>query len=96
MDHLQYHLTPEGWLRQLFSAKAAREGGVVRRKLRDMERFVGRRAFDAELRRRGYSAVENAGQIIIFCNAEPLRVISARAIPLGIEAKSLEGFGTDF
>ena len=68
-------LTPELWFRHLFAAKSARDGGVVRRKVSDMERMVGRAAFEAELRRRGFSAVENAGQVIVFCNAEPVRLV---------------------
>lgn len=66
-------LTADAWFRHLFQSQAARDGSVVRRKVRDMERMVGRAAFEKELLRRGYSAVENAGQVIIFCNAEPLR-----------------------
>lgn len=65
----------EVWLLQMFSAKSAREGGIVRRQVRDVERIVGRTAFERELRRRGYHAVENAGQFIIFCNNEPVRVL---------------------
>ena len=34
--------TPDLWLRQLFSAQAARDGGVVRRSVRDVERILGR------------------------------------------------------
>lgn len=62
-------------MRNLFSSRAAAEGAVIRRKLRDIERFVGRDAFMAEIRRRGFQAVENAGQIVIFCNREPIRLI---------------------
>lgn len=65
-------MTPEIWFRHLFGAKAALDGGVVRRKVRDMERMVGRQRFEAELHRRGFSAVENAGQVVVFCNAEPV------------------------
>lgn len=50
----------------------------MRRKVRDMERMVGRDLFVTEIRRRGFSVVENAGQVVIFCNAEPLRVILDR------------------
>jgi len=67
-------ITPDLWFKHLFGSQAARDGGVVRRKVRDMERYVGREFFAAELIRRGYSAVENGGQVIIFCNAEPLRI----------------------
>ena len=63
------------FLFQLFSCKSARLGGVVRRSIRDVDRVVGRAAFEAELARRGYHAVENAGQIVIFCNNEPIRLV---------------------
>ena len=66
---------PEIWLLQLFSAKTAREGGIVRRQVRDVERIIGRNNFEHELRRRGYHAVENAGQYVIFCNNETVHVL---------------------
>lgn len=66
---------PDIWMLQLFSARTAREGGVVRRQTRDVERIVGRAAFERELRRRGFHAVENAGQFVIFCNNEQVRVL---------------------
>lgn len=66
-------LSPDGWMRALFSSKAVRDGAVIRRKLRDIDRYVGREAFLEELERRGYHAVENAGQLVIFCNQEPIR-----------------------
>jgi hypothetical protein len=67
-------LPPDVWLLQLFSAKNAREGGIVRRQVRDVDLIIGRRNFEHELRRRGYHAVENAGQYVIFCNNEAVRV----------------------
>ncbi len=66
---------PEIWMRNVFSAQAVNHGGVIRRSLRDIDRLVGRDAFKAELRRRGFHAVENAGQMVIFCNQEPVRVV---------------------
>jgi len=64
------------YLADLFGAKAVRDGKVIRRNLRDIERYVGREAFIAELQRRGFRAVENAGQIVIFCNREPVRIVT--------------------
>jgi len=75
MNAMPPPLPAELWMRQIFDAKAARAGGIVRRSARDVERIVGRTRFEAELRRRGYHAVENAGQIVIFCNAEALRIL---------------------
>lgn len=72
--------TPEDWFRHLFSAKAALDGGIVRRKVKDMELMVGRDRFLAEIERRGYTAIENAGQVVVFCNRDRVRVI-ARARP---------------
>ncbi|MEL6296764.1 MAG: N-(5'-phosphoribosyl)anthranilate isomerase [Pseudomonadota bacterium] len=68
-------VSPEIWMRQLFGAKAALDGGIVRRQVADVERIVGRLRFEAELRRRGYRAVENAGQLVIFCNRSPVRLL---------------------
>jgi hypothetical protein len=57
-----------------FSAKAAAQGGVVRRNLRDVQRIVGRKRLCHELRRRGHRAMVNGSQVVVFRNAEPLRL----------------------
>ncbi|MDJ0822115.1 MAG: N-(5'-phosphoribosyl)anthranilate isomerase [Paracoccaceae bacterium] len=69
------HIHQEAWLETIFSSRNAIRGGVIRRQTSDIHRIVGRDRFLAELERRGYRAVENAGQTIIFCNAEPIRVL---------------------
>nr|WP_246455471.1 N-(5'-phosphoribosyl)anthranilate isomerase [Sulfitobacter aestuariivivens] len=68
-------LTSNEWLIDLFGSRAAKSGGVVRRKSRDIERYVGGREFEQELARRGFHAIENAGQTVIFCNQESIRRI---------------------
>lgn len=60
------------WLQSVFSAKAAQKGAIVRRSVRDVEALIHRDIFLAEVRRRGFTAVENGGQFVIFCNREPL------------------------
>ncbi len=75
MSELKRLIPPEIWMQQVFEAKAARQGGVVRRSRRDIERTVGWPVFEAELLRRGYHAVENAGQVVIFCNNGPIQVL---------------------
>lgn len=72
MSELRIIVPPDIWLRQIFSSKSARDGGIVRRSLRDIERVVGREVFERELKRRGYTAVINAGQVVIFCNRDPV------------------------
>lgn len=66
-------LSPEVWIADLFRSKSAQQGAVIRRKLRDIERYAGMAAFEQELRRRGFQAFTNAGQMIIICNREPVR-----------------------
>ncbi len=61
------------WIAQLFGSRAAVSGGIVRRSLRDIDRIVGRDRLLHEVDRRGYFAVLNAGQVIVFCNSAPVR-----------------------
>ncbi|MEO6300979.1 MAG: N-(5'-phosphoribosyl)anthranilate isomerase [Paracoccaceae bacterium] len=75
MTHLPVAITPDHWIVQVFSARSAAEGGIVRRQVADVERLVGRDRFLKEIHKRGYRAVENAGQIIVFCNSEPVQLL---------------------
>ena len=50
-------------------------GGVIRRSVRTIDREIGRDLFEAEVRRRGFHAIEIAGQYIILCNPGLMRVV---------------------
>ena len=63
------------WMHQIFLAKSAQNGGVVRRKVKDVERKVGRKTFELEVRRRGFHLIEAGGQFIIICTRDPLHLI---------------------
>lgn len=76
MKDLPEAISPDRWMVQLFSARAAAEGGILRRKVLDVERILGRERFLHEVRRRGFHAIENAGQFIVFCNQEPVRLVT--------------------
>lgn len=65
--------SPETWLSGVFDCKAVAKGEVIRRKSRDIRRYAGMDRFMAEVDRRGYCAFENAGQVVVFCNREPIR-----------------------
>lgn len=73
MRNLNSPLSPDMWLKDLFTSHAVQEGAVIRCKARDIERFVGMDRFMAEVQRRGYQVAENAGQIVIFRNCAPVR-----------------------
>ncbi|MEL6839117.1 MAG: hypothetical protein AAFP85_07475 [Pseudomonadota bacterium] len=59
---------------QLFGAKTAQKGGIVRRAVRDVEREVGRAAMIAEVERRGFHLLECADQFIVICRRDHLTV----------------------
>jgi hypothetical protein len=63
------------WTESLFNAKSARQGGVVRRAVRDVEREVGRAAFELEVRRRGFHLIEVAGQFVVICQPGRINLI---------------------
>lgn len=69
------HMTPKLRLRQLSDPKSALNGGVVQRKVSDVDRMVGRLAFEVDLRRHGFRAVQNGTMYVVFCNHEYLRLI---------------------
>lgn len=63
------------WMRQVFSAKTVRHGGVVRRSIRWVEAEIGRAAFEAEVRRRGWHLAECNGQFVVFCTPRPVKIL---------------------
>lgn len=63
------------WCTRLFGAQAARTGGVVRRKKRDVHREIGYAAFVAEVRARGFHLLECGDQYLVICHDGHLRVI---------------------
>lgn len=62
------------WASAIFGAKSAMRGGVVRRAVRDVEHEIGRDAFYAEVRRRGFHLVECGNQFIVICNDGQMKV----------------------
>ncbi len=73
MSTLPEHLTADRWIEQIFASREAQRGGVVKRKVRDVEHLVGRQAFTEAVARRGFQAVENHRHFVIFCNGQPIR-----------------------
>ncbi len=75
MTHLPAAITPDRWIVQIFSARLVAEGGIVRRKVADVERLVGRDRFLREVQRRGYRAIENNGHFVVFCINAPVNIV---------------------
>lgn len=78
MEKLPPNRSPEAFLADVFGSRLVRDGKVIRRSLRDIDRYFGRDAFVEEVYRRGFRAIENSGHVVIFCNQEPVRILKPR------------------
>ncbi|MCC5975704.1 MAG: N-(5'-phosphoribosyl)anthranilate isomerase [Rubellimicrobium sp.] len=63
------------WLDQVFTARAAETGGVIRRQVRDVDREVGAQVFEAEVRRRGFRLLRTRHHYIVVCDSGPIDLI---------------------
>ncbi|MBA3877817.1 MAG: N-(5'-phosphoribosyl)anthranilate isomerase [Anaerolinea sp.] len=66
------------WMRDIFDANQANNGGVVRRATRNVATFGasggGLAGLVAEARRQGFHVIETGDQIVILCNSGVLKV----------------------
>ncbi|AHM05048.1 hypothetical protein roselon_02749 [Roseibacterium elongatum DSM 19469] len=79
MENLPPNHSPEAFLADVFGTRLVRDGKVLRRSARDIERYFGKEVFVEEVYRRGFRAIENAGQIIVFCNRDPVRILRPKS-----------------
>lgn len=63
------------WLENVFHCRATETGGVIRRQVMDVEREVGRRAFEDEVRRRGFRLLRTRHHYIIVCDDGPIDLV---------------------
>lgn len=66
---------PGDWLDSVFHCRATTTGGVIRRQVMDVEREVGRDAFEAEVRRRGFRLLRTRHHYLIVCDPGPIEVL---------------------
>lgn len=75
MDPATQRLSPDGWIAQIFAAKAVSRGGVVRRSVASVEREIGRKRFVEEVARRDFHLIECGGQFVVICNSGRIRIL---------------------
>ena len=68
MQRLTRTSDPDGWIAEMFSAKAVSDGGVIRRHRGWVDREIGRARFVAEVRDRGFHLLETGDQLIVVCH----------------------------
>lgn len=62
-------MSPYAYINAIFDAKAARSGGIVRRKIEDVEKYASSRYLSEEVARRGFHILEVGRQYLIICNS---------------------------
>ncbi len=67
--------SPDIWIRQIFSAKSACRGSVIRRSVTWIDREVGRDRFIEEVRRRGFHLIRTADQFVVICHGGPIHIV---------------------
>lgn len=75
MSFIGHIPTNDDWVAQIFDARAARTGGLVRRSVADVERKIGLARLELEVRRRGFRLLAAGGQYVIVCTTPPIRVL---------------------
>lgn len=62
-------------MEQVFRAGQADMGGVVRRNVADVERYVGITRFVDECRRRRFHVIETGDQLVVLCHEGALVIL---------------------
>ncbi len=63
---------PDFWLGQIFAAKSATSGGVIRRSRNWVETEIGLERFETAVRARGFHLLEAGPQLVVFCHSDPV------------------------
>ena len=63
------------WIGQIFAAKAAKNGGIVRRKVSSVKQYATVNELRAEVKARGFHMLRVEEQYLIICSSGNFRVI---------------------
>jgi hypothetical protein len=64
-----------GWMEQVFNCAEARNGGVIHRAKKDVERYAGALAFVDEVYRRKFRLIETSHAFVVVCNRDPVTIL---------------------
>lgn len=63
------------WVNQIFAAKAAKNGGIVRRRVASVRKHSSEAALKKEVKRRKFHMVRSGHQYVIICNKGQFKLI---------------------
>jgi hypothetical protein len=73
MDTIRIN-NPDFWLGQIFAAKFATSGGVVRRSKLWVQTEIGLERFELAVRARGFHLIEAGSQLVVICHSGPIKL----------------------
>lgn len=62
-------MSPYEFINQMFTAQAAKAGGIVRRKKQNVDKYASLKYLTEEVERRGFHLIETGDQYVVICNA---------------------------
>jgi hypothetical protein len=62
------------WMDQVFNCAEVRNGGVIHRAKRDVEKYAGTAAFVDEVFNRKFRLIETSHAFVVVCNREPVTI----------------------
>jgi phage baseplate assembly protein gpV len=65
----------KAWVKQWFSAKAAQEGGMVRRRIDLVEQYTSIDEIEQEARSRGWHVLIIGEQVVVLCHEGDMQVV---------------------
>jgi len=67
--------TEYAWINQIFGAREASSGGVVRRQKTDVEKYASFEALKTAVTNRRFHLLELVDQYVIICDVSPMTII---------------------
>lgn len=65
----------QAWIDQIFTAKAVKDNGVVRRSVADVKKFASPKLLEATVRANKYHLIKTGDQYVVLCHKGELKVI---------------------
>ena len=63
------------WINQIWKAKQAKRGGIVRRKVASVEKYASFAGMKAAVKAKGFHMLRSGDQYLIFCHKGVFKVI---------------------
>ena len=59
----------------MFESKTAKSGGVIRRKISNIQKYSSTQLLISYVRKRGFHIIQTGDQYVIFCNPGDIKII---------------------